>query len=150
MDDLRQLEEWAAPLLRSLQPDERMRLARTIGADLRRSQSQRIGLQKNPDGSSYTPRKKQLRTRAGRIKRQRMFAKLRQAKYLKVKTSADEVSVGFVGRVARIARVHQQGEVDAVRPSGPRVRYERRVVLGFAAADRERVKDLLIDHLRGV
>lgn len=150
MDELQQLEEWVAPLLQAMGPGERMRLARTIGADLRRSQSQRIHQQKDPDGSPYTPRKKQLRTRAGRIKRQRMFLKLRQAKYLKVKASAEEVSVGFVGRVARIARVHQQGEVDAVRPSGPRVRYERRVVLGFTAVERERVKDLLIDHLRGV
>lgn len=76
-----------------------------------------------------------------------MFAKLRQAKYLKVMATDAAVAVGFTGRVARIARVHQDGRMDAVRPGGPRVRHEQRVLLGFAAADRELVRELLLEHL---
>lgn len=147
--DLSALEAWAAPLLRRLEPTERRRLARTVGAALRRSQSQRIGRQEAPDGSRYAARKKQLRQKSGRIKRAKMFVKLRQAGYFKVLATQDDVSVGFVGRVARIARVHQEGRMDAVSPGGPRTRYEQRVLLGFTAADRGMVKDLLIRHLRG-
>lgn len=147
MDELAVLETWAAPLLRRLDPGERRRLARTIGTALRRSQTQRIARQQNPDGTPYAARKHQLRTKAGRIKRLKMFVKLRQAKFFKVMASENAVSVGFTGRVGRIARVHQEGMMDAVRPSGPRTRYEQRVLLGFTSADRELVQQLLIEHL---
>lgn len=39
------MENWASPLLARLQPGERRTLARKIGTELRRSQSQRIGKQ---------------------------------------------------------------------------------------------------------
>ncbi|MEC3890249.1 phage virion morphogenesis protein, partial [Xanthomonas campestris] len=105
MDELTALENWAAPLLASLQPGERRTLARKIGTELRRSQSQRIGKQQAPDGTPYAPRKQQLRQKSGRVKRAKMFAKLRQPKYFKISASPNAVSVGFVGRVSRIARV---------------------------------------------
>ncbi|WP_017113606.1 phage virion morphogenesis protein, partial [Xanthomonas vasicola] len=126
MDELTALENWAAPLLAPLQEGERRKLARKIGTALRRSQSQRIGKQQAPDGTPYAPRKQQLRQKSGRVKRKKMFAKLRQAKYLKVSTSPNAVSVGFVGRVSRIARVHQEGLEDRVRPGGPEVHYYNR------------------------
>ncbi len=106
MDELTALENWAAPLLARLQPGERRTLARKIGTELRRSQSQRIGKQQAPDGSPYAPRKQQLRQKSGRIKRKKMFVKLRQAKYFNVSASPNAVSVGLLGRVSRIARVH--------------------------------------------
>ena len=147
MDDLAALEAWAAPLLRRLEPGERRRLARSVGTALRRSQIQRITRQQNPDGTPYAPRKQQLRTKTGRIKRLKMFVKLRQAKYFRVTATDQAVSVGFTGRVGRNARVHQEGMMDAVRPGGPRTRYEQRVLIGFTAADRELVKQLLLTHL---
>ncbi|AKO12766.1 phage virion morphogenesis protein [Xanthomonas oryzae pv. oryzicola] len=147
MDELTALENWAAPLLARLQEGERHKLARKIGTALRRSQSQRIGKQQAPDGTSYAPRKKQLRDKAGRVKRKKMFAKLRQAKYFKVSASPNQVSVGFVGRVSRIARVHQDGLTERVRQGGPMASYERRVLLGLSAEDRQIVRDQLLDHL---
>lgn len=122
MDELTALENWAAPLLARLQPGERRTLARKIGTELRRSQSQRIGRQQAPDGSPYAPRKQQLRQKSGRVKRAKMFVKLRQAKHFKVTASPNAVSVGFVGRVSRIARVHQEGLTDRTRPGGPMAR----------------------------
>ncbi|MGV7206187.1 phage virion morphogenesis protein, partial [Xanthomonas citri] len=74
-------------------------------------------------------------------------AKLRQAKYFKVSASPNQVSVGFVGRVSRIAHVHQRGAIDQVRPGGPKARYERRVLIGLTELDRTFIKDLLSDHL---
>ncbi|MCL1553748.1 phage virion morphogenesis protein [Xanthomonas nasturtii] len=144
MDELTALENWAAPLLARLQPGERRTLARKIGTELRRSQSQRIGKQQAPDGSPYAPRKQQLRQKSGRLKRAKMFAKLRQAKYLKVSASPNEVSVGFVGRVSR---VHQNGLTERVRPSGPKARYEKRVLLGLTSSDRDSIHVSLLTYL---
>ncbi|MFA1753937.1 phage virion morphogenesis protein [Xanthomonas campestris] len=147
MDELTALENWAAPLLARLQPGERRSLARKIGTELRRSQSQRIGKQQAPDGSPYAPRKQQLRQKSGRVKRAKMFAKLRQAKFFKVSASPNAVSVGFVGRVSRIARVHQEGLVDRIQTNGPRARYEKRILVGFTEADRSLIRDILTSHL---
>lgn len=145
-DDLAALEEWIEPLIAKLGPAERRRLAREVARDLRISQRQRIKAQQNPDGSAYEPRAN-LRGQSGSIRRKAMFSKLRTAKYLKAKGSAAFATVGFVGRVAHIARVHQFGLRDRVEPGGPRYRYPQRELLGFTRPDRERIRDALIDHL---
>ncbi|ASW46244.1 phage virion morphogenesis protein [Xanthomonas hortorum pv. vitians] len=147
MDELTALENWATPLLACLQPGERRTLARKIGTELRRSQSQRIGKQQAPDGSPYAPRKQQLRQKSGRVKRAKMFAKLRQPKYFKISASPNAVSVGFVGRASRIARVHQEGAQDAVRPGGARARYPQRTLLGFSQSERAWVRELIETHM---
>lgn len=144
MDDLTALETWAAPLLARLQEGERRKLARKIGTALRRSQSQRIAKQQASEGTPYAPRKEQLRDKAGRVKRKKMFAKLRQAKYFKVSASPNEVSVGFMGRVSRIARVHQEGMTEQVRPGGPRVTYAKRRLLGISEHDKEEIMNLIL------
>lgn len=144
------LEDWVAGLLLAIAPAGRRRIAQSVAITLRRSQQQRIADQRNPDGTPYVPRKlHKLRNKAGRINRGKMFAKLRTAKYLKANATADAAMVAITGRAACIARVHQYGLTDHVSPSGPRVRYARRELLGFSADDRERVKDLLIKHLIG-
>lgn len=149
MDDLTQLEEWAGGLLAKLQPAERRRLARDVGRKLHRSQQMRIARQLNPDGTKFEPRKpqKDLRAKAGRVKRGVMFYKLRQSRHLKMRSSENEITVGFFGRVARIAEVHQDGRTDTVQPSGKTVRYPIRQLIGFTQADRELIRDALIDHL---
>jgi phage virion morphogenesis protein len=146
--DLTLLEDWVDGLLLTISPAGRRRIAQSVAIALRRSQQQRIADQRNPDSTPYVPRKaRRLRNKVGRIKRGRMFAKLRTAKYLKANATADSAEVAFMGRVARIARVHQYGLTDQVTPSGPRVRYARRELLGFSSDDRELVKGLLINHL---
>lgn len=146
MDDLTALEDWLAPLLAKLQPSERRKLARDIARDLRRSQAQRIAAQRNPDGSGYVPRKAQLRDRKGGIRR-KMFSKIRQATHLKTQATADEASVGFTGRVARIASVHQLGLQDKVTPNGPELAYPARRLLGYRPAELERLRDQLLASL---
>lgn len=149
-EDLQRLEAWAAPLLRRLQPAERGKLARKVGTALRRAQQQRIAAQKNPDGTPYAARRAAplRRAKAGRIKRGAMFAKIRQARHLRVRVTPNEVAVGFTGRVSRIALIHQEGRSDAVSKGGPRVTYARRRLLGFSAGDEQLVRDLILDHLR--
>ena len=146
-DNLHALEDWAGVLLARLEPGARRQLNQQIGRELRRSQQQRIAAQRNPDGSAFAPRKpRQLRAKKGRIKRQ-MFAKLRQAKHLKVQSSADAIAIGFMGRVARIARVHQYGLRDRPDRRQAEVQYERRELLGFTDADLELIRDQLLEHL---
>lgn len=145
-DELKQLEDWVAPLIEKLTPKERRVLAREVARDLRIANRERIKAQVNPDGSTFEPRT-QLRGRSGAIRRRAMFTKLRTAKYLRIKTTADTAEVGFLGRINRIARVHHYGLRDRVEKSGPQHRYARRQLLGFDNADRERIRDSLINHL---
>lgn len=144
-DDLTQLEEWITPLLNKLTTQERGKLARKLGIALRRSNQDRIKAQQNPDGRPYAPRKRQ---KQGHIKRRAMFAKLRQNKYLQVKTNPQSVTVAFFGNVANIARVHHYGLRDRVRPSGPQVQYEQRRLLGFSNADINLITDTVLEHLK--
>lgn len=150
-DDLRSLESWAGALLAKLQPAQRRAINHKMAIDLRRSQAQRIKSQQAPDGAAYAVRKKRkdLRRKNGRIKRQRaeMFSKIRTARYLKVKATGDQLEVGFVSRVARVARVHQYGEDDRVSPRGVAYTYPARPLLGFSASDHALVRNSLLKHI---
>ena len=147
-DNLNALEDWAGALLAKLSPGERRKLGTTIGRELRRSQQQRIAAQRNPDGTAYAARKpRQLRGKTGRIKQRKMFAKLRQAKYLRLQNSADAIAIGFTGRIARIARVHQYGLRDRPGRNQADVQYQRRELLGFSPSDLDMIRDSLLQHL---
>ncbi|HIC2870832.1 TPA: phage virion morphogenesis protein [Enterobacter kobei] len=129
MDDLQRVDDWLAVLLANLEPAARNRMMRQLAQELRRSQQQNIRLQRNPDGTTFEPRRVTARSKKGRIKRQ-MFAKLRTTKYLKTAATADSASVQFDGKVQRIARVHHYGLRDRVRRNGPEARYPARRLLG--------------------
>lgn len=146
-EDLRALDDWLGPLLANVSPSARRRLARDLARDLRRQQQQRIAAQLNPDGSRYAARKATLRDRKGKIRRGVMFAKIRTATHLRIDASADEACVGFVGRVARIASVHQLGLRDRVRPGGPEVQYAQRRLLGLTETQREGIRDRILRFL---
>lgn len=148
-DRLEALEDWAAGLLGQVEPASRNKLARSIGQALRRSQQQRIIAQQNPDGGKYAPRKpRNLRGKQGRVKRKvKMFQKLRTASFLKVRGDGSAISVGFTGRVARIAKVHQYGLKDRAERGTPDVQYGQRELLGFTEADLDLINGELLSHL---
>jgi len=147
-DDLTALETWLNPLLAKLEPQERTKLAKEAAREIRKNQTKRITAQKNPDGSAFEKRKpRDLRGKQGRIKK-KMFQKLKMARYLKAQGSEQAMTVGFTGRVARIARVHQYGLKDRAERGAPDVRYARRELLGLSEADLEIVRSLIIDQLR--
>lgn len=147
--DLEALETWAAVLLERLEPGARRQLTRNIGKELRRSQQKRMIAQENPDGSKFAPRKhRNLRGKQGRIKRKlAMFKKLRTASYLKVRGDSNAITVGFTGRIARIARVHQYGLKDRAERGAPEVEYDKRELLGLTDADIQLIRDGLLAHL---
>lgn len=144
-DELQRLEDWVEPLIRQLSPAQRRTLARRVARDLRRSQQQRIREQRNPDGSAYEPR--QASQAQGRIRRRAMFRRLRTARYMKVRSTPQAAEVGFSGRVARIARVHQKGLRARVAPDGPRYDYPQRQLLGYASEDQALIRDSVLHHL---
>lgn len=147
-DPLDRLADWSTPLLATLQPDQQRKLVRAIARDLRRHQAQRIAAQRNPDGSPYAPRKNAIHATKGRLRAQ-MFRNIRTMAHLKAETNAEGAAVAITGRAARIARIHQEGLRDQVSPGGATVQYPVRQLLGFAAQDRERVRDLILKHLSG-
>lgn len=101
MAELQKVDDWLSALLANLEPAARSRMMRQLAQELRRTQQQNIRMQRNPDGSSYEPRRVTARSKKGRIKRQ-MFAKLRTTKYLKTAASADSASVQFEGRCSAL------------------------------------------------
>ncbi|WP_433692085.1 phage virion morphogenesis protein [Herbaspirillum seropedicae] len=150
-DDLQRLEEWAAALIAKVQPAQRRQLVRQVANDLRREHARLIAQQVAPDGTPYPARKnrKELRSKSGRIKRQKaaMFTKLRLNKYLQIKADASQASLGFFGKVARVARVHHEGLPDKVAPRGPSYKYPERRLLGFNTADETLLRESLLRHL---
>ncbi len=76
-----------------------------------------------------------------------MFQRLRTAKFLKIEGGRNTISVGFIGRIARIARVHQYGLKDRVKRGEPTVSYEKREILGFTEADLTDIRDNLVFYL---
>ena len=149
-NDLQSLETWAGALLSKLQPAQIRQVNRKVAQDLRRSQVSRIASQRNPDGTPFEPRKnKNLRGKKGRIKRRKdnMFVKLRTARYLKIESDENQIAVGFIGRVARLARVHQEGLTDRVSAHGPQHKYPSRKLLGFTQTTRDLIRDSLLKHI---
>jgi len=110
--------------------------------------------QRNPNGEAFTARKtrtakggKKLRDKKGRIKRNAMFVKLRTARFLKIEADSTGLAIGFAGRVARIARIHQEGQRAPVVAGGPDYTYPARVLLGFTEAEREMIQNRLLSLL---
>ncbi|TCP95282.1 phage virion morphogenesis protein [Sphingomonas sp. PP-F2F-A104-K0414] len=149
-DDLAQIEQLAGALLRRVDSGERRKILRLMARTLQRSQSARIARQQNPDGQPYAARKAQpagrLR-RKGTIKRKAMFRKLRNAPNLQAGSTDTEAWVGFSGRAAQIARVHQEGLEDAPVKGRKPVRYAQRILLGDTKAERQAMLDIVFRHI---
>lgn len=148
MSDFKPFDDKLAGLIGALSPAGRRKLAAEIAKELRRSQQQRIKLQKAPDGLPYQARKRQrLRAKSGRIKRA-MFQKLRTSRYMKASGRNDAAMVEFTGKVQRIARVHQLGLKDRPNQYSHAMHYPERQLLGFSRSDKWLVEVLIIKHLR--
>ncbi|MEN2433750.1 phage virion morphogenesis protein [Comamonas sp. F1-6] len=149
-DALEQLAQWATPLLQRMEPAGRKAAMLEVANYLRKSQAQRIADQRNPDGSTYEPRRprEQLAKRQGAI-RAEMFMGLRKARNLQRKATADAASVAFNPRVSYVARVHHYGlrdKVDRRDRSSPVVKYASRELLGYTQEEIKGIEDILMEH----
>jgi phage virion morphogenesis protein len=150
MSDFADMEALAGALLRRVDAGERSKILRVMARTLRSSQALRIARQQEPDGQPFAARKTQPASRlrrGGTIKRKAMFWKLRNTTNLKAGSTDTEAWVGFSGRAARIARVHQEGLEDAPAKGVKPVRYASRVLLGDTEADRQVLLDILFAHV---
>ncbi|MGQ8774634.1 phage virion morphogenesis protein [Serratia sp. NA_112.1] len=143
MSELKPFDDKLAALIASLSPASRRKMAAEIAKQLRASQQQRIKRQQAPNGTPYARRRQPVRGKKGRVKRA-MFAKLRTNRYMKAKGSNDDAVVDFVGRVQRIARVHQEGLRDRPNRHSKEVQYDTRLLLGFNETDRQIVEDVIV------
>ncbi|WP_161796817.1 phage virion morphogenesis protein [Halomonas sp. HG01] len=76
----------------------------------------------------------------------RMFQKLMTAKYMKVDASASGVGVGYEGRIAHIARIHQEGQTGQVN-AHIRHDYPERELLGATPDDMDMLFEMIFRHL---
>ncbi|HBR3943943.1 phage virion morphogenesis protein [Klebsiella pneumoniae] len=147
MNDFKPFEDKLTGLIAALSPAGRRRMTADIAKKLRQRQQQRIKSQKAPDGSPFTPRKRQpVRAKKGRIKRE-MFAKLRTNRYMKANGSDSAAVVEFTGKVQRIARVHQLGLMDKASRQSKRVLYPARILLALNESDISFVEEVIFKHL---
>lgn len=146
-ESLQSLESWLAPLLHSLQPAERRRLAREVATQVRKGNQQTMAAQQGPDGQAWAPRKSRSRDARGKLRQGPMFRKLRAARHLKAQAFTDAAVVQFVGRAERIARVHHFGLRDRVKPGGADYHYPARPLLGINAQQVEQIADLVLGRL---
>lgn len=145
MNDLIAINDLTSALLRSVAPDARRTLLRQIARDIRKSQSDRIARQVQPDGQPFAPRKATGgKARKGRLRDRVMFKRLRLAKFLKAGAEPGEAWVGFAGRAAAIARVHQEGLNDVPARGAKKVRYAQRILLGLTDAEQDMILDRLL------
>ncbi|MEG3085734.1 phage virion morphogenesis protein [Sphingomonas sp. PB4P5] len=85
--------------------------------------------------------------RQGRIRNKAMFRKLRQARNLRADATDREAWIGFSGRAAEIASVHQEGGQDRPAAKAKPVRYARRTLLGLTNSERSRILDMLFEQI---
>lgn len=217
IDDFADIRTLAGALLRQLGASERRSLLRKMAREIQKSQSARIGRQKDPEGATFAARRKRpelkpgtyavkflypkgateprtvfmkswvhdgplmtgfdveaggIRSffydkvdrylpvdagqqnagagklrRKGTIRQKTMFRKLRNGRNLRAGATDAEAWIGFTGRAAEIAGVHQEGLRDKPSVKGRAVRYAKRGLLGLTQAEQSRVLDLLIQHI---
>ena len=146
-DDLQRLEDWLVPLLHKLEPAQRRQLATEVARGLRKANQQTMAAQQSPDGQEWEPRKHRARDARGKLRQGPMFRKLRNARNLKAKGFVNEAVVEFVGRTARIARVHQLGLRDYVNPNGVQYDYPARPLIGITEEQIEIIRALILNSI---
>ena len=66
---------------------------------------------------------------------------------MKAQGSSDAAVVEFVGRVQRMARIHQEGR-DKLNRFSRAVKYDSRPLLGFSASDKDIVEEVVTEFFR--
>lgn len=143
MDAIVGLNHWLDQIALRLEPGQRRELMRRLAQGLRVRHRDRIKQQRDADGYRFIPRK---RNQIGRIKRQgALFQNI--GKQLKTEYSSDHAAVGFGGRTASVARVHQQGENIKPNRYAKPTQYPIRALVGFSQEDKKRIQQEILSFL---
>lgn len=137
-------------LLDNVSKPRRRLMYQQIGRELARSQRRRIKAQQNPDGTAYEPRKKPKKKVKSKVKAGKMFDKISQPKFMRLRYENEGVSLGYEGGNAVIARIHQEGLIGRVRQDWHlKVKYASRELLGFTEADKQMIEDYVVRAISG-
>ncbi|MCP9269364.1 phage virion morphogenesis protein [Xenorhabdus sp. XENO-1] len=85
-------------------------------------------------------------TRKTTTRRNPMFQRLRAAKFLRMRTSAETAVVGFQGKAAAIARQHQYGLEGSINALA-RTRYPQRELLGLSEHEKLKLIEMIYHDL---
>ncbi|RJL74502.1 phage virion morphogenesis protein [Acinetobacter radioresistens] len=136
MDAYSGLAHWLDQIAVRLEPDQRRELMRRLAQGLRVRHRDRIKQQRDPGGNRFIPRK---REQIGSKKRQgALFQNI--GKQLKTEYSADHAAVGFGGRTATIASIHQEGKTIKPSRNAKATSYPIRELVGFSNDDEKWIR----------
>jgi len=76
-----------------------------------------------------------------------MFRRLATARFLRSGVDDQGVWVGFTGKVAQIASVHQYGLREKPTLRAKAVPYPKRELLGISEPDQRQILDMLFQHI---
>ena len=146
MSDPAALVEALEALAARIDGPARVKLGRSLGAELRRANAARIRANQTPDGAAMAPRKVKRRSPKRLAKPRgvgKMFRKAAGNRWLQVKANPEELAVGFFDTAAAILLQHQEGGTYRVsrEPDAPQGDYPARPLLGLTAEDRVRILD---------
>lgn len=140
MDAIIGLNHWLDQIALRLEPGQRRELMRRLAQGLRVRHRDRIKQQRDPDGYRFIPRK---RNQIGRIKRQgALFQNI--GKQLKTEYSSDHAAVGFGGRTAFVAKVHQEGENIKPNKFAKATQYPIRKLVGLSKDDENWINSTIL------
>lgn len=144
MDAIVGLNHWLDQIALRLEPGQRRELMRRLAQGLRVRHRDRIKQQRDPNGYRFIPRK---RNQIGRIKRQgALFQNI--GKQLKTEYSSDHAAVGFGGRTAFVAKVHQEGENIKPSKNTKPTQYPIRELVGFSKDDIKWIKEQISNFIK--
>lgn len=75
----------------------------------------------------------------------KMFVKIKQGKHLRTQVMENSISVGFSGRVGRIARIHHYGLTEQLTTRS--IKHPERQLIGITDNDKSRITQSIIEHI---
>lgn len=83
--------------------------------------------------------------------RAKMMNTIKKAKHTKIKQSREGFAVGYVGRMAQVAEVHQYGLTARLNAkTGASAAYPVRQLLGISDEDKQMIDEAVLDYLEGI
>lgn len=132
MNETAELDAALSGLLQRMKPVQLRRAMRKVSTFLRSSNRKRIRQQKNAAGEKFQRRKNSK-------DKTKMLVGFQ--KNIKANSSESGAEVGIFGRAAKLAGVHDRGEVEGG------IQYARRQLIGLSADDVRQVEKILSDFL---
>nr|WP_266095754.1 phage virion morphogenesis protein [Acinetobacter dispersus] len=118
-------------------------LMRKLTQGLRIRMRDRVKQQRDPEGFRYIPRK---RDQIGKIRRTGALFQM-IGRQIKTEYSDKKAAVGFSGRTAKIAQIHQEGLTQRPSRTADPVAYPRRELVGFSEDDKSWIETTIFEFL---